>query len=80
MKQEKERTVFYDLIKIIAIWLILYNHRRTYWGVPDYSIVNIKLVLFSIMAFICKFGAALFFMVSGGLLLGKFEEIGYIFK
>lgn len=70
-----KRKVYIDIIRIIAIIMVLWNHRYTYWGVNAESD---WLVLKSIAAFWCKMGAPLFLMVSGELLLGKDESFKYI--
>ena len=72
-----KRRVYLDIIRIIAILMVLYNHTGAYLGVDlsaDFLMLRI------LLAFVCKFGAALFFMVSGELLLGKTESYLVIVK
>lgn len=64
-----------DLIKIIAIIMVLYNHLYCYSFIFSYAMSEIGIIhyLLLIPSVLCKCGPPLFFMVSGVVLLGKNE-------
>lgn len=70
-----KRKNYVDVIRIVAIIMVIFNHRYTYYGINAES--N-WLILKSVAAFLCKMGVTLFFMVSGELLLEKDESFKYI--
>ena len=75
------RVFGYDMSRIIAIFLVLYNHRPAYnyvCGRTDF--INIKYIILAIASIICKCGPPVFFMISGALLLGKEERFSFIVK
>lgn len=80
-KQEKKRVVFLDILRVIAIIMVLFNHRYTYWG-PEQNMTSMSPKLFLALALscLCKCGPPLFFMVSGTLLLGREESFSRILK
>ena len=78
---KKERNLAFDIIRILAIMLVLYNHHRiafTYYNYVAAGSVKYYIALF--LTVFCKCGPPLFFMVSGALLLGKDEDYSYVFK
>lgn len=73
----KERILYYDLIRIIACVLVIVNH--TIWMFSAYD----KLPLFTwilsdALFFIAKTAVPLFIMLSGALLLGKEESYKHL--
>lgn len=78
----KEKRLDFELMRLMAIFLVVFNHTqfRGYllWQVAGDSRINCALSL--IMAAVCKAAVPLFFMISGGLLLGKRESILSILK
>lgn len=76
----KQRIVYLDFIRIIAIVLVLYNHRGCYWWTPSDGNLSLTLIKLSFYGLICKMGAPLFLTISGILLLNKEERYAYIFK
>lgn len=71
-----------DLIKVIAIIMVLYNHLYCYDFILSYRINETHFLhyLLLIPSILCKCGPTLFFMVSGVVLLGKNESYGKILK
>ncbi len=75
------KKVYLELLRVIAIFLVLFNHTRTlgyslyantdnpfsYWGSLTLSIL-------------CKVAVPVFFMVSGGVLLGRQESLRELFR
>lgn len=77
--QEHAREIYLDIIKIIAIFMVLYNHRSTY-TIAASCVGGGKPIVIQILATLCRCGVPLFFMASGVLLLRKNETFGYILK
>ena len=77
---KKERDLSLDIIRIIAIIMVLYNHKDVYTWYLRYDTFGLKFFITSALAILCKAGPPLFLMVSGYLLLQKEEEIVQIFK
>ncbi len=68
------RKIDLDIIRIVAILLVIFNHTDGFIYYTETG--NIMTWLFSLgMACICRVGVPLFFMVSGALLLSKDETI-----
>ncbi len=66
----------YDLLRIFAIMMVLFNHTRTF----GYELCTVTAEPFSYWisiseAVLCKCGVPLFMMVSGALLLKKYESV-----
>ena len=77
----KKRQYFLDILRIIAIFFVLFNHRECYQHFLTYDDFGIKYVITLIPSILCKCGPPLFFMISGCLLLKEREEsFSYIFK
>jgi len=74
-----KRNIGVDLIRIIAILMVLYNHRESYGYFVNFPYMGYKYVLEVFASALCKCGSALFFMVSGALLLDKQEPFRRIF-
>ncbi len=80
-KGNKRILVHLELLRIIAILLVIFHHTNTrgYFlfsvseGLPLYP-------LYLFMSIACVMGVPLFFMASGALLLGREESIGTIYK
>lgn len=72
----KKRTIYLDIIKILAIVLVLFNH--SHWFIVPTNIIynGLHLFLFSI----CKIAVPLFIMVTGALLLKKETTYKEVFK
>lgn len=75
------RLLHLDFLRIIAIWLVIFNH--TSWrGFMLFS-VSRESVLFPFYLFVsifCKIAVPIFFMVSGALLLQREESIKTLYK
>ena len=84
----KVRKVEYDLIRILAIILVIYNHTGTrgYFFFADFfdpstsSAISWRYWIYMIPSIISKIAVPMFFMVSGALLLGKDESLLTIWK
>jgi surface polysaccharide O-acyltransferase-like enzyme len=76
----KEKYVYRDLIKIIATFLVMYNHTSDYGWTLWITMEGIPRVINLVFSLLCRIGVPLFFMVSGANLLGKQESFGLLFK
>lgn len=77
----KHRKYYFDLLKLLAIWLVIFNHtgRR---GFLLFT-VSQQSGLFGVYLFLSvldKIAVPLFWMVSGALLLGKEETISVVLR
>lgn len=70
-----------EILRIIAIFLVIFNHTGSI-GFQAYTQTNNKklYVLYLFMAIICKIAVPIFFMISGALLLGRDESIRDLYK
>lgn len=75
-----ERNISFDLIRILAIFLVMYNHRETYIFYHHVPHMGLRYILSMCGAAFCKCGPPLFFMVSGALILHKKESFRRIFQ
>ena len=75
-----ERNISFDLIRILAIFLVMYNHRETYIFYHHVPHMGLRYILSMCGAAFCKCGPPLFFMVSGALILHKKESFRKIFQ
>lgn len=80
-RMRERKQVYIELLRVIAIVLVVFNHTRnmgyslyteagsgfTYWASLSLSIL-------------CKIAVPIFFMISGGLLLGKKESLKQLFS
>lgn len=74
VNMKPERNITYDILRIIAIICVLYNHTDCY-SIANRTVANLGLFLFyQSLALICRCGPPIFFMISGALLLGKNES------
>lgn len=77
----KDRKCHLDLLRIIAIWLVIFNHTAER-GFSLFSIAwesNFRIV-YLFVSVTCKIAVPIFWMVSGALLLGKEEDIQKLYK
>lgn len=79
IKKENKREFFYDILRIIAIFGVLYNHRPCFDLFASMNCLSIKGIILIIFSMISRCGPPLFFMISGALLLNKEENFKKIF-
>jgi surface polysaccharide O-acyltransferase-like enzyme len=77
----KNRVVYIDLLRILAIYLVAFNHTgdRGYMLFADSagSALYLPYMAFSVL---CKIAVPIFFMISGALLLPKEESFKQLFQ
>lgn len=75
----KEHRTYIDILRILAITLVLYNHTSCYTIAGAYE-GHIYWALLLGMGVFCKVAVPLFFMISGALLLGRDESMVQVWK
>lgn len=81
MVQSKNKKIHLELLRILAIFFVIFNHTSPegYLGFASES----NAVLYGTNMFLsvlCKVGVPIFFMISGALLLGKQESLRVLYK
>lgn len=78
MENKETKTVYYEWLRLIACFLVIFNHLKGYVLYQNAS--GIKQICYMTISVITKINVPLFFMVSGALLLEKQEDIAVVFK
>lgn len=80
-KENTNKKIYIEILRCIAIFLVIFNHTGIK-GFQRYVMTdNIILhTVYLIMAIICKMAVPIFFMISGALLLNKEESIKTLYK
>lgn len=77
-EQRKSKKVYYEWIRLIACFFVIFNHLKGYRLFMNAS--GIKQVFYMAVSVITKINVPLFFMVSGALLLEKQEDVVTVLK
>ena len=82
MKEKKDRILAFEIMRIVAILLVIFNHSGTnganlYMSMP---VGSFQFYLYLFLFIFCKCAVPLFFMISGALMLEKNESIKEIWK
>lgn len=77
-RQGKAKKVYYEWIRLIACFFVIFNHLKGYILFRNAS--GVKQVFYMVISVITKINVPLFFMVSGALLLEKQEDIFTVLK
>ena len=72
-EQGKTKKVYYEWIRLIACFFVIFNHLKGYVLFMNAS--GIKQAFYMVISVVTKINVPLFFMVSGALLLDKKEDI-----
>ncbi len=78
METAKKRTIYFEVLRIIAIFIVFLNHTPAYTLYFYNTGIRKWICLFATVTM--KICIPLFFMISGALLLGKDEKWGTILK
>ena len=78
-KKPAVRKVYLDVLRILAILGVLFNHRVAYYTIDTLQPVTVNYIVKILLSVFAKCGPPLFFMISGYLLLGKNEPLKKIF-
>ncbi|MBR0090665.1 MAG: acyltransferase [Lachnospiraceae bacterium] len=76
MKTE-ERKIYLDVLKIMACWLVIYNHLPAY---NHYMYGTQHQIPYMVSSLITRINVPLFFMASGALLLAKQDNMASVCK
>ena len=79
-QSQSKRLIHLDLLRVMAIYLVIFNHT----GDRGYTLFISKIsspvsLLYMIASVFCKIAVPLFFMISGALLLRKEETLQELF-
>lgn len=78
--QGNVKKVYFEIIRIFAIGLVLFNHTQAYSVPFTHSLSGLSQVCTMCISILDKVAVPLFFMVSGALLLHKEEGLGQLFS
>lgn len=79
MKYNSKHKYHQDIIRMIAIWLVMWNHTDAFHAYQTHS-DNIVRYIYMVFSILCKSAVPLFFMMAGANLLGKQETIQHIYR
>lgn len=80
-QNKNERKIYIDIIKIIAIFMVLFNHTDTAgFGLFAVARDSFLFPFYLCIAVLTKAAVPLFFMCTGALLLGKDEPYNIVYK
>lgn len=77
-EQGKAKKVYYEWIRLIACFFVIFNHLKGYVLFRNAS--GIKQIIYTLLSVMTKINVPLFFMVSGALLLEKQEDMATVLK
>ncbi len=72
------RKRYVDILRIVAIFLVIFNHLPGYTLYQNSS--GVKQFIYMIITMVTRINVPMFFMISGALLLGKTETFSEILK
>ena len=77
----KKKTVYLELIRTLAVFLVIFNHTGTN-GFFLFSVRQSSVLypLYMFLSVACRTAVPLFWIVSGSLLLSKEESIRYVYR
>ncbi|MCR5417510.1 MAG: acyltransferase family protein [Lachnospiraceae bacterium] len=67
------RKTYLDFLRIVAILMVLFNHRLAYYCIETTTQVDLSYLVKALISVTSKCAAPFFFMISGALLLGREE-------
>lgn len=74
IKQRKIIKIHIEFLRIIAAFFVIFNHTNAFSYFRTLDTSSIKYWFFLALSVICKISVPLFFMISGALLLKKYDE------
>lgn len=79
MTKHQNHKTYLDALRLLANFLVLFNHTIAF-SLFEQTNSIIPFTFYLLISTIIKINVPLFFMISGTLLLGKEEDLGYILK
>lgn len=82
MAAEKKKTLYIEVLRIIAILFVIFNHTKQngYVHFTLYEPGTLKFWFYMFFSVIAGIGVPVFYSVSGAVLIGKDEPVSYIWK
>lgn len=80
MDIQKQRKTYLDFLRILAAFLVIYNHTPGYHFFLEHETVPLKIFCTILASSFTRINVPLFFMISGVLLLGKEESYKTLFS
>ena len=74
IKQTKSYKLHIECLRIIAAFFVIFNHTGAFSYFRNFDSTSLKYWFFLAISVICKISVPLFFMISGALLLKKYDE------
>lgn len=78
MNGVSKRKTYYDFLRILCAFLVIFNHLPGYTLYQDST--GIKTWIYTLITMFTRINVLIFFMIAGGLLLSRSEEIGEVFR
>lgn len=63
-----------DVLRVIAIYMVIFNHSEGFKLFAEYPVGSPQFFIYMVISICCKLGVALFFMISGAIMLGRPNE------
>lgn len=80
ISQNKRSKVYLELMRIVAIVMIVFCHTKAYLGGVGLGLGEPAGWIHAVECLLSRTAVPLFFMISGALLLGRREDIGQVWK
>ena len=78
VKVKEKRKTYFDILRLVAIFLVIFNHTNGYSLYMESE--GYKTWLYMFITMLTRINVPLFFMISGALLLPKDEKISIVIK
>lgn len=75
---KRERKAYYDIIRLVAIFLVVFNHTPAFHFPFQSAGVGTQMLLMLFVSALTKVAVPLFFMISGALLLSRQESVSNV--
>ncbi|MDD6678810.1 MAG: acyltransferase [Firmicutes bacterium] len=76
--QRKEKTVYYELLRIIAILCVVFNHTAGFYSFTYADFGSWAWFVRLLVSLFSKIGVPVFFMISGALLLNRDRSLSWL--
>ena len=78
MKTMKKKKVYFELMRITAVCLVIFNHLDGYYLYQKTA--GLKQWIYMFLTMITRVNVPLFLMISGALLMGREEDYAFVFR
>ena len=82
MPEQKKKIIYLEVLRALAVFFVIFNHTRQngYIHFTLYEAGTFQYWYYMFFSVIAGMSVPLFYMISGTVLLGKTESIGYVWK